>query len=770
MTLDRAARVSGYLTLALAATCLTWADAPFVPALPPLLLPVFGLLAAAFVADGRGWAMPNWAANVVGALIVLGVAGGAAAFLLWPTPTGQHMPLALLLLPYVGPLLIVLMLVKLFRAKTAADLWALQGLGLLMVALACVLAEGGPFGALLLAYLACGSWHLALAYLRREELRAAPGPAARVPWRALGVPHGGRWLLAAVLLAGPLFWLAPRVGDHPWSPRFLAAPNLPDPAPRTEVGLSTGIDLNRTGTLDPTDEVALRVAAYRDARLSEPKTDLPANQRWRGATLDWYDNGRWAGTHSLASSSIMLAQGLTMPRVLVKGEVPSAGSRELPDLGPGQFYLAFTVMPHVSGGLVLAEPAVLRGRTLPVLAASGATRGRLFDESFGIIVPVTQPPERAEIRYRQVVPAAADPDLSEPATVSPRYTPLIATQPVAELDSWARDLARRLADRPDSGLRAADLEPTPRPYGGTGPRDPERVARALSAYLASSGEYAYSFEQDRSDPNLDPTLDFLVNVRHGPCTRFASGLALLLRALHVPARVVLGFRGCEPLGDGQYQVLASQAHAWVEVLVERPGPDGANRWHWLVLDPTPPSGAVPRPAFSLARWWDRHKGEGAMLWHDYVVEYDPDRQDSEVVRPLGDALSHAWTSVPGARLAGLLAGLSVLAACGFGTAYVARRRRGRRAPARLAARVAFYGRLLRVLAAHGLRPRPAQTPREFAAEAGRVLRQRDGTAAVADVPARLAELFYRVAFGARPLSDDEARQVRAAMDALAAAR
>jgi transglutaminase-like putative cysteine protease len=767
MTLDVAARVSGYLTLALAAACLTCADAAFVPALPLLLLPVFALLGAAFVADGRGWVLPIWAANVAGVLIVLGVAAGVAVYFLRPAPVpGQDLPLALLLLPYVGPLLMVLVLVKLFRSKTASDLWAMQGLGLLMAALGCALAEGGPFGGLLLAYFACGGWHLALAYLRREGLRAGGSAAGAVPWQALGVLHGARWLVAAVLLAGPVFFLAPRVGDHPWSPRFLAGPQASHSADRAEVGLANGIDLNGTETLDPTDDVALRVQAFRDATSREPKTDLRPGQRWRGPTLDSYQNGRWAATRPLMANSLLSMDPMVAPRMMMRPTLPGA-PQELPDLGPGQFYLDFTVMPKVAGGLVLAEPVALRERRLPLISAPGAPRARLlFEESLGVIVPVVQPPDRTEVRYRQVVPADADADLSEPVTVPPRYAALLAQQPVAALGPWAQDLTRRLAGRPGSALDPADLEPVPTIGGQIGPRDPERVARTLAAYLASSGDYAYSFEQERSDPDLDPTLDFLANVRHGPCTRFASGLALMLRALGVPARVVLGFRGCDNLGGGSYQVLASQAHAWVEVLVERPG--ATAQWRWLALDPTPSSDAVPRPAFSLARWWEKHRGQGATLWHDYVLEYNPGRQESEVLRPLGDALGRAWDARPGTALAGLVA---VLAVAGLGAVYLPRGRRKPRASGRRPTRVAFYGRLLRVLAtAHGLRPLPGQTPREFAAEAGRVLRGRGTTADVADVPARVAELFYRAAFGGRPLTDDEAREVGGRLDALAAAR
>jgi hypothetical protein len=769
MSLELANRVSGYLTLALAAACLACADATFVPALPLLLVPALVLLVVAFVAEGRGWVLPAWAANIAGALIVASVGGAVAAYTLRsPTGLSDELPLALLLLPWTGPLLLALALVKLFRPKTGSDAWALQGLGLLMTALACVLADGGLFGVLLLAYLVCGTWHLTLAYLRREELRAAAPAAApsKVPWRALGVSRGACWALAAAALALPAFLLAPRGGDSPWDPFLLLGPRANRARARGDVGLGSGIDLNRTETLDPTDEVAVRVEAFRDRELTVPKTDLSADQRWRGRTLDSYQNGRWEQGRIALAGLGTPAEMMRSPRVV---DMPGMPPRELPDLGPGQFYLRFTTLPKVAGDLVLAEPAVVRDHTLPAMPAPSESRMRLlFQETLGVIVPLKQSADRAEIHYLQVVPATTDANLSDPVVLIPRYLELMLRQPVAPLEPWTRDLAGRLAERPDSNLRGDDLEPAPVPGVGFGPRQPERVARALSAYLAWSGDYTYSFVQERADTNLDPTLDFLVNVRHGPCTRFASALALMLRSLGVPARVVLGFRGCERLDNGRCQVLSSQAHAWVEVLVERPGPDGAARWHWLTLDPTPSSDAVPRPSFSLLRWLDGHYADVPALWRSYVVEYDPSRQETEVLMPLREYLDQVWAYHPAAPAGGLALGIG-LATAGLGAVYLLRRRR--RPPVRRVVRVGFYSRLLEVLArVHGLLPRPAQTPREFASEAGRVLLGKGIEARVADVPARVAELFYRVAFGGRPLSDDEAREIDGRLDALAAAR
>jgi transglutaminase-like putative cysteine protease len=769
MSLDLAARVSGYLTLALTAGCLACADATFIPLLPPLLVPALLLFVVAFFAEGRGWVMPPWAANVAALGIVVVTAACVTVYRLRSSDgAGEDLPLVLMLLPGIGPVLILLVLVKLFRPKTERDAWALQGLGLLMAGLACVLADGGPFGLLLLAYVVCGTWHLALAYLRREERRAAAPAAApvRVPWRGAGLLCGTRWSLAAAAMGLPAFLLAPR-GDRPWDPLLLLGPQALRTGVRGEVGLSGEIDLNRTETLDLTDDVALRVEAFRDTELTEPKMDLSPNQRWRGKTLDVYEHGRWGQAPAMTGVGALGPDDLKLvPRA---PDVTAMQQRQLPDLGPGQFYLRLTTVPRVTVDPVLAEPAVLRGRALPFVLAPGEPRARLlFQVSHGTVVPFSQRPTSPAARYLQVVPRAPEPGLGEPVTLTARYEVSLMRQPVAGLEAWTRDLARRLAGRPGFDVELSDLELLP---NNGGPRGPERLARALATYLASSGDFAYSFEQERIDADIDPTLDFLQNVRHGPCTRFASALALMLRSLDVPSRVVLGYRGCEPLGDGSYQVLASQAHAWVEALVSRPGPDGNVGRHWLALDPTPPSDAVPRPTFSLWRWLEKHQDDPASIWRSYVVDYNPARQDSEVLKPIGDIYDRARDSLPQGPSVSAVAGAgTVVVAATVVAVYLVRRRR-RGAAARRTVQVAFYKRLLDVLARiHGLQPRPVQTPREFATDAGLALRTRTAAAAVADVPAEVAELFYRVAFGERPLTDDEARAVDSRLDALAAAR
>jgi transglutaminase-like putative cysteine protease len=76
-------------------------------------------------------------------------------------------------------------------------------------------------------------------------------------------------------------------------------------------------------------------------------------------------------------------------------------------------------------------------------------------------------------------------------------------------------------------------------------------------------------------------LDFLTRTRRGFCQQFATSMAVLLRTLGIPSRVVVGFaqgRRVSPTED-QRSITTAQAHAWVEVRF--PG------WGWLPFEPTP---------------------------------------------------------------------------------------------------------------------------------------------------------------------------------------
>jgi transglutaminase-like putative cysteine protease len=97
---------------------------------------------------------------------------------------------------------------------------------------------------------------------------------------------------------------------------------------------------------------------------------------------------------------------------------------------------------------------------------------------------------------------------------------------------------------------------------------------AIKSYLRTF-TYSTSVKAGHSTNDI---LHFLTVSKAGYCEQFAGTMAVLLRALHIPARVAVGFTGGR-LTDGVWHVDSGDAHAWVEV----PFPT----YGWLAFDPTP---------------------------------------------------------------------------------------------------------------------------------------------------------------------------------------
>jgi hypothetical protein len=253
-------------------------------------------------------------------------------------------------------------------------------------------------------------------------------------------------------------------------------------------------------------------------------------------------------------------------------------------------------------------------------------------------------------------------------------------------------------------------------------------AVALERYLQS--HYGYTLQLPRA-PVADPLANFLFERRQGHCEYFASSMAVMLRTLRIPSRVVNGFRS-EEFNDlsGNYVVRAKNAHAWVEAYF--PG------YGWVTFDPTP-GGAVGSP-----QGWGRamlYLDAAASFWREWVVSYDASHQyilGQSVLSGTRTSWERArmWARLRYARLMNLArksqrgvehspgrwlgAGLAVtgLLLVLANIARIARmiRTRGLRAhPERSPdqAAVMWYERMARYLARRGVRKTTSQTAQEF---------------------------------------------------------
>ncbi|MEF7616272.1 DUF3488 and transglutaminase-like domain-containing protein [Aquincola sp. MAHUQ-54] len=258
-------------------------------------------------------------------------------------------------------------------------------------------------------------------------------------------------------------------------------------------------------------------------------------------------------------------------------------------------------------------------------------------------------------------------------------------------------------------------------------RNDPRYLRADAATLTGAvlqhiraGGYTYTlapgvYGDDSGRHAID---EFWLDRKLGFCEHFATAFVVVMRALDVPARVVTGYQGADPvLQDGYVVVRQSYAHAWAEVWQAGRG--------WVRVDPTaavapdrvdrsqplrPPPGLVAgalagmSPAL-MAQWrnaWELVNNR----WNQWVLNYSR-AQQFDLLQRLG-VQAPRWEDL--ALLLVVLASTAALA----GAAWALWDRQRRDPWERLQARVRQR------LAALGVRAAPHEGPRTLA---GRVRQQ-----------------------------------------------
>jgi transglutaminase-like putative cysteine protease len=104
------------------------------------------------------------------------------------------------------------------------------------------------------------------------------------------------------------------------------------------------------------------------------------------------------------------------------------------------------------------------------------------------------------------------------------------------------------------------------------------AARAVEQYLIHDGGFFYNLDVSyrRADKAIE---EFLGDGKEGFCTQFSTSMALILREMDIPARVVYGSTSGEVVGEDEYLVTGSNMHTWVEVYFPGVG--------WYPFNPTP---------------------------------------------------------------------------------------------------------------------------------------------------------------------------------------
>jgi transglutaminase-like putative cysteine protease len=589
-------------------------------------------------------------------------------------------------------LVLFAMVVRLFSLQRTRDHYTLAVLSFLMVLAASVLTVGSVFLFSFAVFLLIAIVAFVLMEMQHsvasepthaQDPRVASSrvvsprvvsPTQRMAYALLAIAPA----LMLMILAGSflIFFLLPRVTS-----RYLTAYT---PASDISTGFTDRVQLGRIGQIQQSSAVVMHIEIQNDLQGAY---DL----KWRGIALNNFDGRVWS--NSFAQTQVRPA-------------------------GDGSYRLA-----------PLADPRAAS------VVASRSIRYRVLMEPLGTnVFFLAEWPRSLTGTFRQVSTDAGgavyDLDADHPIN---RYE---AESQLPEIDTDELRLAAntepgdRNLDRylklPPLDVRIAKLTED---ITAQAPSNYEKAV-AVERYLST--HFAYTLELPSSVPP-DPLAHFLFERKKGHCEYFASSMAVMLRSLRIPTRIVTGFRGGE-YNDltGQYVVRASDAHSWVEVYFPGSG--------WISFDPTPAGSLLARTGWSRM---DLYLDAAASFWREWIINYDVghqrslskdaatssrlffeqarrwiERQHSVMLQWARRAHDH-FTAFPVRWLGGLIAFTTVLIALWN----VRRLIRGLRAHSLRAhpecapreSAALWYDRMVNRMARLGWRKSPSQTPLDFVA-------------------------------------------------------
>ena len=577
-------------------------------------------------------------------------------------------------------LVLFVMLVRLFSAQRDRDHYLLAVLAFLMVLSAAVLTVDSTFLVALAGFVLVGVATFILMEMMHSSHKApvqARDPQIPRAYRKLSFAILGIAPILLVLIfmgAAVIFFLLPRV-----SAGYLSASTS---ASDLSTGFSDQVELGRIGQIQQSQTVVMHVQIDGD-------TVGAMQLKLRGVTLDSFDGKSWKNSQN----KIVLKRGPDARFNLRWRNVPLVGR---------PVHYRVTMEPYLAEVFfLLATPNSLQGN---YRALGEDSAGDVFD------LDTEHPVGAYEADSSIRIPAPAR--LRVPSARLVPEVPAIYLQPPPGLDPRVEALAQQITAKATTSLDKAT---------------------AIENYLRL--HYGYTLQLPSTSP-ADPIVNFLFVRRQGHCEYFASSMAVMLRSLRIPSRVVNGFSGGE-FNDinSRYVIRASDAHSWVEAYIAGEG--------WMEFDPTPPSSAQAHTP------WNRfmlYMDAMASFWREWVVNYDlahqfrlsqdASRGSRALVgraqfwgrmqyfrmlawaRKTQDRVRESTVKWGMRALALFLVGL-VIAAIPPSVALVRRFRLARR-PQQSPQQAAgiWYERMLRQAARRGWNKSPTQTPQEFISTIG----------------------------------------------------
>ena len=461
-------------------------------------------------------------------------------------------------LPATVHLVFFLAITKILTARTDRDYSYVKLIAFLELLAASLLSANLNFFLFLALYLVFAVATFSASEVRRSSngpVRVVRAGQRRIPLR-LGLMT--LFITGGILsMTGGLFFFLPRTARAAFRHLVSERYRLP--------GFSNEITLGQLG------EIKLQSTPVMHVRFIHPET--PLNLKWRGMALGQFNGRTWYSRSSVKEERLEVLQHGGLVPLVDEHRRPSRRTDRLEyevhikDIGSDTlFFAGVPEFVNINAPIIKRLPG---GCYRLPLGSDGDLSyiGYAYLERPGAVSEVALDP----------MPAALHLEYLELPRIDPRIQKL------------ARDWVQ--------GTREADAE-----------------ANAIERHLRN--DYTYSLKLLKTEVD-DPLAYFLFDRKAGHCEYFASAMAVMLRTLGIPSRVVTGFQSgiYNPISGWQV-IRTSDAHSWVEAYLPRRG--------WTTYDPTPPDPNALRMGFStrLALYLDAAE----TFWREWVLNYDLEHQ------------------------------------------------------------------------------------------------------------------------------------------------
>lgn len=577
--------------------------------------------------------------------------------------------------------------VKILTGRSDRDYLFLKVIALLELLAACLVSSSVNFFVFLMLFLVLGVATFASSEIRQSRRRGYS------PIKISGAGLTGR--LTGVVLGVSVAILAITAGLFFFLPRTARAAFQHLVSHRYHlVGFSNHVMLGEIGEIKQENVPVMHVKM-------DHAEDRTLALKWRGAALTEFNGRAWFNRPG--AGQLLQPDGA---KLLSLGDEPARR---------GGRYISYAV--HLND---LAQDALFFAGTPQYLRIDSLVVRRP-DGNYSVQFAESRTVSYQVFSFLESPQAAQDPVLVDPLSAKDR----LAHLQLPRLDPRIPELAKNIAG---------------------GERSPAAQARTLEKYLRT--HYGYTLELPKAEPE-DPLAFFLFHRKKGHCEYFASSMAVMLRVLGIPSRVVTGFQSgvYNPISGSQL-IRSSDAHSWVEAWLPDRG--------WTTFDPTPPD---PNAAH-LSPWTRLNFYADAVdvFWQDWVLNYNLERQLQLASRvgESGRQIGANWTDGPRwwnsgdwKRLRDLffvLVGVGALAFLGKflrrdGWRWWTTRRRMlkvQRGDAHPSDATLLYQRMLRALRRRGIEKPAWLTPCEFA----RVLQEPELSLLVEDFTSAYNELRF----------------------------